>query len=269
MADRAGVAQPVIATYESGRRQPTVPMLAKLLAATGHELDLRVRPAHRGPAPEVAGRHLLMALELAEHLPHPPSAAHLPEASHPVTTVADVVVALHRAFDRAAVPHAFGGAIALAYAVGEPRATIDVDVNVFVPADDAPVAFAALPTGVGWEDPDVVAAQASGQVRVWWDEVPIDLFFDYDPFHRIAADEIRVVPFGDEEIPLLGADELAVFKAYFDRTKHWADIEAMAEVGAYQPRVVEGWLRRLLADDDPRIERLASLTPPADPSTTA
>ncbi len=179
-----------------------------------------------------------------------------------MTSVAEVVVALHRAFDRAAVAHAFGGAIALAYAVGEPRATIDVDVNVFVPAADAAVAFAALPAGVSWTDPDVTAAREAGQVRVWWDEVPIDLFFDYDPFHRVAAERTRVVPFGEEEIPVLGADELAVFKAFFNRTKDWADIEAMAEVGAYQPSVVEGWLRRLLGDDDPRAERLASLTRP-------
>ena len=34
----------------------------------------------------------------------------------------------------AAVPHAFGGALALAY-WAEPRATVDIDVNVFVPTE--------------------------------------------------------------------------------------------------------------------------------------
>jgi len=44
----------------------------------------------------------------------------------------DKILAVDRAFER--VPHAFGGAISLAYHA-EPRATIDIDVNVFVPVD--------------------------------------------------------------------------------------------------------------------------------------
>ena len=42
LAARAGVTQSVVSVYESGRRQPSVPVLAKLIAATGHVLDLRV-----------------------------------------------------------------------------------------------------------------------------------------------------------------------------------------------------------------------------------
>ena len=74
VAARAGIRQPVVAAYEAGRRQPTVPTLRKLLRATGHDLDLDVRPAHRLADPERAGRHLLLALDLAEHLPRRPRA---------------------------------------------------------------------------------------------------------------------------------------------------------------------------------------------------
>ncbi|MBI1843131.1 MAG: hypothetical protein HYR89_00725, partial [Actinobacteria bacterium] len=42
------------------------------------------------------------------------------------------VLALTCALD--GVPHAFGGALALAY-YAEPRATIDIDLNVFVHGD--------------------------------------------------------------------------------------------------------------------------------------
>ena len=42
------------------------------------------------------------------------------------------LIALHHALDDAGIPHAVGGAIALGY-YAEPRATIDVDINVFVP----------------------------------------------------------------------------------------------------------------------------------------
>jgi predicted nucleotidyltransferase/DNA-binding XRE family transcriptional regulator len=44
LARRAGVAQSVISAYESGRREPSVPTLARLVAATGHELALDLVP---------------------------------------------------------------------------------------------------------------------------------------------------------------------------------------------------------------------------------
>jgi uncharacterized protein len=45
LARRAGVAQPVISAYETGRREPGVSMLAKLVEASGHDLviDLAAR----------------------------------------------------------------------------------------------------------------------------------------------------------------------------------------------------------------------------------
>lgn len=39
---RAGVTQSVVSAYESGARQPSVPMLARLVAATGLELDIQL-----------------------------------------------------------------------------------------------------------------------------------------------------------------------------------------------------------------------------------
>ncbi|HVA06284.1 MAG TPA: helix-turn-helix transcriptional regulator [Acidimicrobiales bacterium] len=44
LAARLGVTQPVVAAYESGRRQPTVPTLMKMLAATGFDLRLSLAP---------------------------------------------------------------------------------------------------------------------------------------------------------------------------------------------------------------------------------
>lgn len=39
---RAGVSQSVVSAYESGARQPSVPMLSRLVAATGFKLDMRL-----------------------------------------------------------------------------------------------------------------------------------------------------------------------------------------------------------------------------------
>lgn len=40
LASRAGLTQSVISVYEVGRRQPSVPTLAALIAATGYELEV-------------------------------------------------------------------------------------------------------------------------------------------------------------------------------------------------------------------------------------
>lgn len=72
VACRAQVTQPVVAAYESGRRQPTLPMLEKLLAACGAELTLGLRRPRRLPNPEEADADLQLVLDLAEQLPHPP-----------------------------------------------------------------------------------------------------------------------------------------------------------------------------------------------------
>lgn len=69
LAERAGVRQPVIAAYETGRRQPSLPTLRKLLRAAGFELETSLRAARPGPDVERAGRVLPMVLELAGALP--------------------------------------------------------------------------------------------------------------------------------------------------------------------------------------------------------
>src|SRR5699024_5095228 len=75
------------------------------------------------------------------------------------------VIAIHRALAASKVPHAIGGAIALAY-YAEPRATVDVDVNVFLPTDRWPDLRGALaPLGVDVEL-DEPALARDGQVRL-------------------------------------------------------------------------------------------------------
>jgi uncharacterized protein len=45
LAQRAGTTQSVISAYEGGRRQPSLPALLHLIAATGHSLDGSLVPA--------------------------------------------------------------------------------------------------------------------------------------------------------------------------------------------------------------------------------
>jgi predicted nucleotidyltransferase/DNA-binding XRE family transcriptional regulator len=43
LAQRAGVTQSVVSAYESGRREPALSTLARLIRATGHELAVGIR----------------------------------------------------------------------------------------------------------------------------------------------------------------------------------------------------------------------------------
>lgn len=186
-----------------------------------------------------------------------------------MTSLVEKIVAIERALHAAGVPHAFGGALALAFHVEEPRATRDIDVNLFVPADGARSALAALPRAVAWNDEHVSEARRVGQVRVFWDDTPVDCFFSTHRFHIAAQARTEVVPFAGVEMPVLRGEDLAVFKAFFDRTRDWADIEAMSDAGAIDAHEVLGWLVQLLGPDDARVERMRSLLlrrrPPGEP----
>jgi hypothetical protein len=174
-------------------------------------------------------------------------------------TLAQRVLAIEAAL--AQVPHAFGGALALAY-YAEPRATIDIDLNVFIPAARfSEVAAPLSRLGAAADDPSVAAlVQSDGQARVMWDTTPIDLFFSYDSFHEAAGAARKVVPFGRGTIPILAAEHLIVCKAVFNRPKDWVDIEAMLPgVNDLDVAEVLRWVARIAGDEDPRYNRIAAV----------
>ena len=171
-------------------------------------------------------------------------------------TLAERVVALHEALDEAGVPHAFGGAIALAFATRNPRGTNDIDCNVFVPATDPEPAIAALPAAIARPDALVETIARDGQVRLWWDETPVDLFFDYNPIHVQAAAHVRRVDFDGTRLPVLGPVELVVFKVMFDRGRDWVDVEDVISAGAVDLGAVRASLEELLEPGDPRFAQL-------------
>lgn len=175
-----------------------------------------------------------------------------------MTTLVERIVAIATALDESSIPWAIGGAIALAYATEEPRGTRDVGVNVFVATDRAAEVFAAMPGGVRHGRDDITAARNDGQVRLWWDDTPIDIFFAEAPFHHEIDARCRAVPFAGTTIRVLAPEDLAVFKAMFDRPKDWVDIATMADARAIDLDAAADLLASLLGDD-PRVERLRDL----------
>lgn len=173
--------------------------------------------------------------------------------------LAERLLAVDAALDRAGVPHAFGGAIALAYCTLEPRGTRDIDVNVFVGLDRVDGVLSAMPDGVARRPADAARARRDGQVRLMWGDTPIDVFFATHEFHRYAERGVVRVPFDGATIAVLGCDALAVFKAMFNRTRDWADIEAILDAGAIDGAQVLEVLTSLLGRADVAVVRLRAL----------
>jgi len=174
-------------------------------------------------------------------------------------SLAERILAIHEALTT--VPHAFGGAIALAY-YAEPRATIDIDLNVFIPAARyAEVATALGRIGVATDDPEIARlVDRDGQARVLWDTTPVDLFFAYDPFHEAAGRARIVVPFGESTIPILAVEHLIVCKVVFNRSRDWVDIEAVLALETpVDAAEVLRWVGRIAGDEDVRYNRIAAL----------
>lgn len=170
------------------------------------------------------------------------------------------IVAVHRSLEAAEIPHAFGGALALAWCTERARGTIDVDVNIFVPHTNAAAVLAALPDGVEITDANRADLARDGQTRLWWDTTPVDVFFNTTDFHEGAATRAHRQHFGGAEVPFLSCRDLAVFKAFFNRTKDWADLEEMVAIGSLDVDAVLGTLVRYLGGADERVARLRSLS---------
>jgi hypothetical protein len=181
-----------------------------------------------------------------------------------MTSIVEKILALAVALEDSRLPYAFGGALALAFCTERARGTIDIDVNVFVGRDDARVVLDALPAQVGHTADDLRLLESDGQIRLRWGQTPVDVFLDTTDFHVEAAQRRQRHEFGGRRIPFLGCSDLAVFKAFFNRTKDWADLEEMIAMRALNVDQTIGVLVRYLGERDERVERLRALSAPGD-----
>lgn len=177
-------------------------------------------------------------------------------------TLPEKVLAIHHRLVEANVGHAFGGALALAY-YAEPRATIDIDVNVFVsPERHTAVEAELAPLGVAG-DTAAAAVERDGQVRTWWDTTPVDIFYAYHDLHDAMRRAARRVAFASDTIPILSPEHLATCKAVFNRPKDWLDIEQILVATPDVDRDEIGtWIGAIAGSDDPRAQHFARLAEP-------
>lgn len=169
------------------------------------------------------------------------------------------IIALHNTLRNAQLQHAFGGALALAWCTERARGTIDIDVNIFIPAANFETALDSLPTGITIHKNDRKILERDGQVRLWWEKTPIDIFLNTTALHDDMVNRIHWEILAEHTLPFLSCQDLAVFKVFFNRTKDWADLEAMHEAGTLDLKYISGILREHLGADDDRIKKLEDL----------
>jgi hypothetical protein len=177
-------------------------------------------------------------------------------AEPPNGAVVDRALSLARFLDDLGVAFALGGAIAYSFH-GVPRQTRDIDINLFVPESAGEAIVAELQSlGVRPESPDWLSRmEREGQVRLLWDETPVDLFFAYHDFHAECRRRAVLVPFGPRQVPVLSAEDLAVFKVIFNRRRDWADVERMLATRGerFDRAYARHWLVQILGEDDGRL----------------
>lgn len=117
----------------------------------------------------------------------------------------------------------------------------------------------ALPDGVRVRDEDIATVQRDGQTRLDWDGTPIDVFLNNIPLHDAVASSVVWVPLEGREAPVLDCASLAIFKAFFDRTRDWADLETIAQATPEDIETARTTIADLVGEDDPAVARLGDL----------
>jgi len=165
---------------------------------------------------------------------------------------------LARALRDAGISYAIGGALAFGvWAV--PRATLDVDINVFVEGPGLNTLAACL-DGLGIEarlEQMLEQSESTGLIIVRWRETRIDLFTPSIEFSR-EAEKTRVeLEVGGEAFWFLSREALAVFKLLFYRPKDLADLATLVATQGEKldAGYVRRWIVEMMGADDERVSR--------------
>jgi Nucleotidyl transferase AbiEii toxin, Type IV TA system len=173
--------------------------------------------------------------------------------------ILDAIAALHDKLEAAGIHHAFGGAFALLWCTGEPRTTVDIDLNIFAPPSQTQQVLDALPEEIVASDDETAQLMTAGQCRLTFDGIPVDIFLNTTPFHDDLRLHVNEHQLAGGLLPFLGCNDLAVFKAFFNRRKDWADIEEMLRAVRLDVPYVIGILNEYLGPDDERIRDLLTI----------
>jgi hypothetical protein len=186
-----------------------------------------------------------------------------------VATAPEVARHLADALEHAGIPYAIGGALALSV-WGFPRATNDVDLDVFVSLEALDPALEVLrQAGCLFDRAGVLSSAASrGDFAVRYAGMRVDVFIPSIPVYASAQQRVRRAPLLGRQASYLAPEDLAIFKMLFFRTKDILDVERLLAFGAdrFDRGYVRNWLVDLVGGDDERVGRWDRLVEDVDAS---
>lgn len=183
--------------------------------------------------------------------------------------IASIAVNCTRALETAGLPCAIGGAIALGVWC-PPRATLDVDLTIFVDVAQTDDVLRVLERAGAQADMALMSRriQNGEAAMLRMEGVRLDIFLPSIPFYAEAQARVVRVPMAGATVPVLSAEAIAVFKLLFFRKKDLVDLERLWSFR--REKLDHEWVRSqivdMLGDEDPRIVAwdaiVASVTPP-------
>ncbi|MBN1961365.1 MAG: hypothetical protein JW841_10500 [Deltaproteobacteria bacterium] len=169
----------------------------------------------------------------------------------------DVIATLQRLtaiLETEAIEYAIGGAIALSY-WAVPRATLDIDIGINVEPTTIPQLLVTLEQAgcIVNHDTAMIAAER-GDFGARLKDVRIDIFLPTLPFAADAFDRKIRVPLADNSIWILAAEDIALYKLIYGRTKDYADLERLfsSQLDQLDLTYLDKWINKLFASDDSR-----------------
>lgn len=149
-------------------------------------------------------------------------------------TAVDVARRLADGLEKQGFDYAIGGALALGY-YANPRATVDVDINIFIPPASGLSRLLEILREIGFvaDDPSRVehSATTDGQFRGRVEHVRVDVFTPAIEFYATLAISKRKVSLLGRPLYIIGPEDLIVLKLMFFRRKDLADVEAVLRGG--------------------------------------
>jgi hypothetical protein len=174
-----------------------------------------------------------------------------------VADPAELALRLHDALEEARLPHAIGGAIAFGFHA-EPRATANVDLNVFVGDGRLPELLSVLEKARVRIDRVEAAGSVAerGDLTGRAEGCRVDVFVSFHPFHESVRSRVQAGSLFGKRIPILSPEDLVVFTVLFARPKDWLDIQSLAAARELDRAYLRRWIDELLSEGDPRRDRL-------------
>jgi hypothetical protein len=182
----------------------------------------------------------------------------MPEQPEKAFDPGQIALQLARELDARDVEYALGGALALGF-WGQPRGTVDVDLNLFLPQDRPSEVIWCLQE-IGCSVPASKAIRSireHGYCQATFASCRIDVFVSSSPIYEKARARRRRVHLGSQPVTVLDAETLTVFKMMFFRDQDILDIRKILK--AQRSLLDRAWIREQLVEIfgllDPRIVR--------------